>query len=269
MKPILSVRDLQKVYPDGTKAIKGMSFDIMSDERVAIIGRSGAGKSTLLRCLNQLIPATSGEVTFLDQSVTRASGGAVRRIRRQIGIIFQQFHLVDRVSVIDNVLHGRLGYMNALQGAFGLYSSVDRKRAEALLERVGLGDKANQRADALSGGQQQRVAIARACMQNPKLMLADEPIASLDPVTAITIMDMLTQLTTEQNIPLIVNLHQVDVAKTYATRIIGVRAGEIVYDGTPDDLTEEMLNWIYQGEVTQLHASKPVLNKESHKVVLV
>ncbi len=247
--PILTVDSLNKVYPNGTEALKHISFTVHPGEFVAVIGPSGAGKSTLLRCINRLVTATSGTLTFKGLDVLRARSGDVRKLRREIGIIFQQFHLIDRVTVLRNVLHGRLGYMNTLSGTLGLFSKADREEAFRILERVGLGDKAYSRADELSGGQQQRVAIARALLQKPNLLLADEPIASLDPATSETIMQMLRTICDEDGIPCLVNLHQVEAAKAFATRIIGIYKGSKVFDGPPEELTDEMIRFIYHSKL--------------------
>lgn len=244
--PLLLVRGLKKTYADGTTALKGIDFAVHAGEIVAIIGPSGAGKSTLLRCINRLVEPTEGDIIFDNIHVTRASRRQVRRIRREIGMIFQSFNLVERVTVLSNVLHGRLGYMNPISGAFGWYSKKDEEEAIRILKRVGLQEQIYKRADELSGGQQQRVGIARALSQKPRLILADEPIASLDPVTSETVMRDLYTICKEDGITCLINLHQVDVAKKWASRIIGIHNGTIVFDGPPSELTAEQIDFIYR-----------------------
>lgn len=245
MGKLLQVKHLEKTYPDGTKALYDISFDLMQGEFAVIIGPSGAGKSTLLRSINQLIEPTSGTVLFKDQEVTAANRREIREIRREMAMIFQGFHLIKRVSVLKNVLHGRLGYMGSLRGAAGMFSKADVEAAWRLLERMGLEAHAHKRAGDLSGGQQQRVAIARALAQQPSLILADEPIASLDPATSETIMNYLYKICHEDGITCLVNLHQVDIAKAYASRIIGIQAGKMTFDGTPEHLTKQNIHNIY------------------------
>lgn len=242
---LLEVEKLIKSYPDGTTALHGIDFTVEPGEFVAVIGASGAGKSTLLRCINRLIVPSGGAVRFQGLNVTAAGGRQVRKLRREVGMIFQQFHLIPRVSVLTNVLHGRLGYAGLL-GAFGFYEKQDKKLAAQLLDRVGLTDQMYKRADELSGGQQQRVGIARALAQRPKLILADEPIASLDPVNSESIMHYLFTICREEGIACLCNLHQVDVARTYATRIIGISRGRKVFDGLPGELTDEAVRAIYR-----------------------
>ncbi|MBZ4653812.1 MAG: phnC [Peptococcaceae bacterium] len=245
MKPILSVKDVKKIYGNGTYALRGVSFDIYEGEFVAIIGSSGSGKSTLLRCINQLIKPTQGSIVFKGTAVEKVNKCELRKIRREIGMIFQHYNLIDRLTVIQNVLHGRLGYMSDFHGIFDLYSKEDRWNAYRILERVGLEKEIHKRADQLSGGQKQRVGIARALAQNPSLMLADEPIASLDPVTSGAVMDYLYRICREDKISAIVSLHQVDFALKYATRIIGIKHGLIVFDGKPKELTDSIIDQIY------------------------
>lgn len=245
MEPVLKVNKLKKEYSNGTKALNGIDFTLHKGEFVVIIGPSGAGKSTLLRSLNRLVEPTEGEILFKGKNIAQIKGKELRSVRREIGIIFQSFNLVNRVSVLRNVLHGRLGYMPSWKGALGLYSKKDIQTALEILQKVGLHDKAYNRADELSGGQKQRVAIARALIQKPQIMLADEPIASLDPKTAEAVMSYLQKNCIEERIPCVVNLHQVDIAKRYATRIIAVRQGEIVFDGKPNELTDAIIRYIY------------------------
>lgn len=241
----LETRDLTKVYPDGTKALKEISLTFKEGELVSIIGPSGAGKSTFLRSINHLNPPTSGEVIFMDKNITAAKGKKLRLIRRQIGMIFQGFNLINRSNTIRNVLHGRLGYMSALRGGFGRFSKADVMEAFRILERVGMAEHAFKRADELSGGQQQRVGIARAIAQKPSLILADEPIASLDPASSENVMKYLKKISEEDGITTIVNLHQVDFARQFADRIVGIKAGEVVFDGKPDKLSRSIIEQIY------------------------
>ncbi|QHT62936.1 phosphonate ABC transporter ATP-binding protein [Paenibacillus lycopersici] len=247
MAAILQIDKLSKQYADGTAALHDVTFSLEPGEFVAVIGPSGAGKSTLLRCINRLVEPTEGSVLFDDIHSDKANRRQVQQLRRQVGMIFQGYNLVERVSVLHNVLHGRLGYMDPIRGALGLFSNHDKQEAKALLVRLGLEQQIYKRADELSGGQQQRVGIARALCQKPKLMLADEPIASLDPLTSKVIMDYLYRICREDGIACMVNLHQVDVAKSYATRIIGMHKGKIVFNGRPDELTDEAIAHIYGG----------------------
>ena len=245
---MLRVENLTKVFEDGTVALKDVSFDVNEGEFLAIIGLSGSGKSTLLRCINRLIEPTAGRVTWDGKDITAARGKDLRRIRRQIGMIFQQFNLVKRSTVMTNVLSGRLGYANSWLSLAHRFSSADRKRAINALERVGIAEKAGNRADQLSGGQQQRVAIARALMQEPKLMLADEPVASLDPVLSHSIMQYLELLNRQDGITVLCSLHFLDLVHRYATRVVGLKAGEVVFDGPPQELTHERFKEVYGEE---------------------
>ncbi|MGP4040098.1 phosphonate ABC transporter ATP-binding protein [Gracilibacillus sp. D59] len=242
---LLEVNNVKKSYNDGTMALKGIDFKVEEGEFIVVIGPSGAGKSTLLRCVNRLVEASEGNIIFKGEDITSANRRKLKKIRREIGMIFQSFHLIERSSVLNNVLHGRLGYMSDLRGMFYLFSSEEKKAAYTLLDRVGLKDQVYKRADELSGGQQQRVGIARALAQNPSLMLADEPIASLDPISSEMIMNYLYTICREEKITCLCNLHQVDVAKKYATRIIGINSGKKVFEGTPDELTDEEIDRIY------------------------
>ncbi|MEC5423872.1 phosphonate ABC transporter ATP-binding protein [Virgibacillus sp. C22-A2] len=250
----LETRNLKKVYPDGTEALKNITLTFNKGELVSIIGPSGAGKSTFLRSINRLNQSSSGEVIFQNEQITNVKGKKLLLVRRQIGMIFQDFNLIKRSTTVRNVLHGRLGYMSSLKGAFGKFSEEDVKEALAILRRVGLEDHAFKRADELSGGQQQRVGIARAIAQKPALILADEPIASLDPSSSSNVMNYLKNISEEDGITTIVNLHQVDVAKRFASRIIGIKAGEVVFDGKPNELNEQRINEIYdqRGLVNEL-----------------
>lgn len=245
MKPILKFDKVSKYYPNGVHALNQVSLEVMEGEFVSVIGPSGSGKSTLLRAINRLIPISGGTVWLDGQAVSELHGKKLREQRRKVGMIFQNYNLVYSLSVLQNVLHGRLGYMNGWKGVFGIYSEPDKRKALDLLKELGLEQFSYNRASDLSGGQKQRVGIARAIMQNPKLLLCDEPIASLDPSSAKTIMELLHDMTQKRNIACIVNLHQLDVALKYSTRIIGLSKGEIVFDGTPDQLTDEMIEKIY------------------------
>ena len=245
MEPILKFENVSKDYPNGVHALKNVSFEVSEGEFISVIGPSGSGKSTLLRAINHLIPISGGTVWLDGQAVSAQKGRNLRRQRRKVGMIFQNYNLVYSLSVMQNVLHGRLGYMSGFKGIFGLYSEEDKQEALNLLKELGLEQFGYNRASDLSGGQKQRVGIARAVMQNPKLLLCDEPIASLDPSSAKTIMDLLKQMTQKRNIACIVNLHQLDVALKYSTRIIGLSKVEIVFDGTPECLDDATIETIY------------------------
>lgn len=245
MGTVLKFDNVTKYYSNGIHALKNASFEVNEGEFISIIGPSGSGKSTILRSINKLIPITDGEITLDGVSVNKQKGKNLRHLRRNIGMIFQNYNLVYSLSVFQNVLHGCLGYMEGLKGIFGIYSETDKKRALELLEELGISQYAYNRASDLSGGQKQRVGIARAIMQEPKVLLCDEPIASLDPSSAKTIMDLLKGMSQKRNIACIVNLHQLDVALKYSTRIIGLSKGEIVFDGTPAELTDEAIERIY------------------------
>lgn len=252
MKELLSIKNLTKSYDKVHFALKGVSLDVYEGEFVVIIGPSGSGKSTLLRCINQLVRQSSGTITFRGNKVEGSSKTKIKKIRREIGMIFQHYNLIDRLTVIQNVLHGRLGYMNDFRGLFDLYSREDRWNAFKILERVGLADQIHKRADQLSGGQKQRVGISRALAQKPALMLADEPIASLDPVASANVMNYLYGLCHEENIAGLVSLHQVDFALKHATRIIGLKEGLIIYDGKPEGLTQTIIDSIYENEKKEI-----------------
>jgi phosphonate transport system ATP-binding protein len=239
----VELRGLSKRYPNGLLALEPLDLNIEAGSFVAVIGSSGAGKSTLIRLINGLESATSGSVT-VDGIPLRA--GTLRRIRSRVGMVFQQFNLVGRLSVVTNVLTGRLAQRSTLGSLFHVFRREDLEIAHAALARVGLVDKAWERADRLSGGQQQRVGAARALAQQPRLILADEPVASLDPVTAIEIMDLLQDINRRDGITLVVSLHQVDLVRRYAGRVLGLNTGRLVYDGPTGGLTEAVLRDIYQ-----------------------
>ncbi len=244
----IQVENLVKEYTPGKPVLQDISFEVTGNTSVAIIGPSGTGKSTLIRCVNKLIPPTSGNVYVSGENITRLSGKELRMARRKIGMVFQEFNLVERLSVMENILSGRLGYVSPLRAWLRKYPQEDINRAYGLLESVGLIDFAQQRADSLSGGQRQRVGIARAIMQEPHVLLADEPTSSLDPKTSVEIMELLVSLSEQQEIPLLINIHDVDLAKRYTSRVIGLSKGGIVYDGAPADLTNDHLKEIYGGE---------------------
>jgi phosphonate transport system ATP-binding protein len=233
---MLEVQNLTKVYPDGTVALKDVSFTVEPGEFLIIIGLSGSGKSTLLRCINRLIDPTEGRILWDGVDVTAAEGEDLRHIRRQIGMVFQQFNLVKRSSVLTNVLAGRLGYTPTGSSLVHRFSAADRELAEKALKRVGIEDQARKPARELSGGQQQRVGIARALMQQPRMILADEPVASLDPVLAHSILGHLEQLNREDRITILCSLHYLDLVQRYASRVIGLRAGRLVWRGTDEDI---------------------------------
>ncbi|MBM6813472.1 phosphonate ABC transporter ATP-binding protein [Olsenella uli] len=251
---LLVVTGLGKAYQTrngdkGQRALRDVDFTAEPGELITVIGPSGAGKSTFLRCINRLIEPTDGTVTFCGQDITHLSRGQLRPVHRQIAMIFQNYNLVYRLTAIQNVLHGRLGYKNVLAGSLGLYTEEEKIHAFELLDEVGLGEFAYRRADQLSGGQKQRVGIARALMQEPKIMLCDEPIASLDPKSSRMVMEQLRRLSRSHGITCIVNLHQVDFALEFSDRIVGLRAGEKVFDGSPAECTPDVIRGIYEGDV--------------------
>jgi len=248
MTTLLSIQNLKKRYDGGTVALDGIDLEVKAKEFIAVIGPSGAGKSTLLRCINRLIEPTEGSIAFLGQRVDQANAKELRQVRSRIGMIFQHYNLVNRLSVLENVLHGRLGYMSSLAGMLNRYSEADKKEAIALLHKVGLENEVYKRADELSGGQKQRVGVCRALAQQPQLILADEPIASLDPKSSRVVMDAIYRNCTEQGIACLVNLHQVETAKQYATRIVGIKNGKVVFDGPPQALTDYHTSLIYEGK---------------------
>jgi phosphonate transport system ATP-binding protein len=247
-RPTLNIQDLTKQYTRGQPVLQGVSLALDSEGITAIIGPSGAGKSTLLRCINRLVEPTSGRVIFRGTDVVALHGRELREYRRRIGMVFQEFNLVERLSVIENLLSGRLGYLPPWRAWLRRFPEEDVQRAFELLEQLGLGEFAAKRADALSGGQRQRVGIGRALMQEPELLLADEPTSSLDPKTSVEIMETMASLARERHIPVIVNMHDVNLATRFADRMIGMTDGRIVFDGPPSALTTEVLAAIYGGE---------------------
>jgi phosphonate transport system ATP-binding protein len=249
---MLRVEHLTKVYANGTVALKDVSFQVEDGEFLAVIGLSGSGKSTLLRCINRLIEPTSGKIIWNDMDITAAPTSELRNIRRQIGMVFQQFNLVKRSSVLTNVLSGRLGYVSPYQSMLNYFSPDDHQRAMENLERLGLADKAHVRADSLSGGQQQRVGIARALMQEPKLVLADEPVASLDPVLAHSILKHLEWMNKELKITVLCSLHFLDLVHRYATRAIALKDGQLVFQGLPNEIDDAQFKAIYGQEAERV-----------------
>jgi len=252
---MFEVKNLTKIYDDGTVALRDVSFEVADGEFLVIIGLSGSGKSTLLRCINRLIDPTEGQIIWDGVDVTAAEPTQLREIRRQIGMIFQHFNLVRRSNVITNVLAGRLGYVNPWSSLLHSFPAQDREMAMQALKRVGIVEQAHKRADELSGGQQQRVGIARALMQQPRMILADEPVASLDPVLAHSILGHLEQLNQEEKITVLCSLHYLDLVQRYATRVIGLRGGQIVYRGSREDIrrmTDEEFKEIYGEEAVRV-----------------
>ncbi|MFQ3549332.1 MAG: phosphonate ABC transporter ATP-binding protein [Armatimonadota bacterium] len=247
----LSIKGLTKIYPNGTHALKGIDLEVPKGQFVAVIGLSGSGKSTLLRCINRLIQPTQGQIILDGDDIVSASSKEIRRIRRKIGMVFQHFNLVHRSSVLTNVLTGKLGYASSLPSLFHWFPPNFVDEARQNLDRVGLLEKESQRADQLSGGQQQRVGIARALMQKPDLILADEPVASLDPATAHTVLDYLEKMN-DEGMTILCNLHFLSLARRYADRVIALKAGEIVFDGTPQEIDDKRFKSIYGQEAVQV-----------------
>jgi phosphonate transport system ATP-binding protein len=245
---MLKLKNLSKTYKTGDTALSDVTLEIYKGQLVGLIGPSGAGKSTLIRCINRLVEPTSGEVWLGDVDLAQLGRTELRHQRRRIGMIFQEYALVERLTVMENVLSGRLGYVPFWRSWLRRFEAEDIRRAYELLDRVGLLQHADKRADALSGGQRQRVGIARALMQTPDLLLVDEPTASLDPKTSRQIMRLLTEICAERGLPAIVNIHDVPLAQSFMERIVGLRAGEVVFDGPPTDLSEDALTEIYGAE---------------------
>jgi phosphonate transport system ATP-binding protein len=256
---MLEIRNLTKVYDDGTVALRDLNFSVETGEFLVIIGLSGSGKSTLLRCINRLIEPTEGSILWDGTDITKADPARLRVIRRRIGMIFQHFNLVRRSNVITNVLAGRLGYTSPLSSVLYRFSARDREMAMRALTRVGIADQAYKRADELSGGQQQRVGIARALMQQPGMILADEPVASLDPVLAHTILGYLERMNQEEGMTVLCSLHYLDLVQRYASRVIGLRDGRIVYRGSREEIrrmTDEEFKEIYGEEALRVSAGR-------------
>lgn len=241
---MIELKDVDKIYPNGFKALSGVNLTINDGEFVSIIGLSGAGKSTLVRCINRLNDVQHGQILIDGVDIASLKGRALREERRNIGMIFQSFNLVKRLSVYKNVLAGRVGYHSTFETIFGIYSKEEKLLALRSLEKFGILDKAYVKASQLSGGQQQRVALARALTQEPRIVLADEPVASLDPATTIAVMNDFTRIN-RMGITIVANMHHVDLAKKYSTRIIGIKAGQIVFDGKPEEVTDEVTMRVY------------------------
>jgi phosphonate transport system ATP-binding protein len=249
---LLELKNVTKNYGKETAALTDVSFSVEAGEFVAVIGPSGAGKSTVLRCINRMIEANSGEIIFDGMVTAQLQKKELRRLRTRIGMIFQHYNLVERLTVLENVLHGRLGYKSTLAGILGWYSAEEKRKALQIIKILGLSDQVYKRCDQLSGGQKQRVGIARALIQDPKVILCDEPIASLDPSASKIIMDHLRDICREMKIAVVINLHQVEVALKYADRIIGINKGRVVYDGPALSLTPQKIYDIYGSEAGDL-----------------
>jgi len=250
----MALLEIDHVFKDyrGVPALNDVNLSVKRGEFVAVIGRSGAGKSTLLRCVNRLIEPSKGKIKVEGMNVVGLGRRRLRTLRTRVGMIFQHYNLVPRLTVIENVLHGRLGFKSTWAGVLGLYSDAEKRRAVEILAQLGLEEFVHRRCDQLSGGQKQRVGIARALIQDPTLLLCDEPIASLDPGSAKIIMDHLRRIADEQGITVLINLHQVDVAVKYADRIVGIRAGQVEYDGSPKKLNKKTVSKIYGSEAEDL-----------------
>ena len=245
---MIEFKDVSKIYPNCVKGLDNINLKIDQGEFVAIIGLSGAGKSTLIRTINRMIDITSGKLTVNGKEVNNLKGKELRKFRRKIGMIFQSFNLVTRTSVIKNVLTAKVPDIPFVRSAFSIFTKDEKLQALEALDKVGIVEKAFIRADQLSGGQQQRVALARTLAQNPEIILADEPVAALDPITARRVMEDFRKINKEMNISILINIHHVELALNYADRIIGIRDGKIVYDGKAEDVTEEILDDIYKGK---------------------
>lgn len=244
---MLNITSLVKRYGNGEPVLKDLDLMIEGESVVSIIGSSGAGKSTLLRCINRLVEPTSGSIELNGNELTKLKGRQLRAARRKIGMVFQGFNLVDRLTVMENVQSGRLGYISTWAAVTRRYPKEDIRRAFELMERVGIAHYANKRADELSGGERQRVGVVRALMQNPEILLADEPTASLDPKTSEQIMELLRKLAGELKLPVLINIHNVNEAKIYTDRIVGMRYGRIIFDDKPNALGKEAMDKIYSG----------------------
>ena len=249
MAPILQIRDLRASYSTGREILKGISFDVSADDFFAIIGPSGAGKSTLIRCVNRLVEPTGGEILFNGANLLKLGPSELRRTRRSIGMIFQEFNLIERLSVIDNVLTGRLGYTGTMRSVLRMFPRDDVHEALRLLARVGLAEHMDKRADQLSGGQRQRVGIARALIQQPKMLLIDEPTSSLDPKIAREVMAMIRELAREFSVPVLCNIHDVNLALEFCSRVIGLQDGVKKFEGPPSEIDKHVLSEIYAMEV--------------------
>ncbi|MDO4912519.1 MAG: phosphonate ABC transporter ATP-binding protein [Lactobacillus sp.] len=246
--PIIQLKNVTKVYPNGTVGLKDINLTINKGEFVVVVGLSGSGKSTLLRSINRLHDITSGEILIHGDSITKAKGKGLRKLRRDIGMIFQNFNLVKRSSVLRNVLTGRVAYYPTWKSTFNLFSKADKLKAYEALTKVNMAQKVYARADELSGGQQQRVAIARVLTQDPKIILADEPTASLDPKTSRRVLADIKSLNQELGMTVIANLHSVELAKEFGDRVIGIREGQVVYDGKISETSQSVFDNIYEGK---------------------
>lgn len=255
-QPLIQLINVNKTYPNGVQGLKDLNITIGKGEFVIVIGLSGAGKSTMLRSINRLNEITSGDILIDGESITKAKGKSLRMIRRNIGMIFQSFNLVKRTSVLRNVLTGRVAYHPTINMMLGIFPKKDKELAYEALKRVNLAEKVYTRADELSGGQQQRVSIARALAQEPKIILADEPVASLDPVTTEKVMDDLLRINRDLGITVLVNLHSIELARKYGERIIGLRGGELVFDGPTSEATDSKLRAIYGEAILEEEESK-------------
>ena len=244
---MLKITNLEKRYGKNEPVLKGLDLTVDGSSVVSIVGASGAGKSTLLRCINRLVEPTSGQIQLNGLDLVDLRGAALRRARRKIGMVFQGFNLIDRLTVMENVLSGRLGYVSLYRAITRKYPQSDIDRAFHLMERVGIDHYANKRADQLSGGERQRVAVVRALMQEPEILLADEPTASLDPKTSQQIMSLLQALASEMDLPVLINIHNVTQARMYTDRIVGMRHGQMIFDGGPKDFNQDALDAIYGG----------------------
>lgn len=249
---ILEVRNLNKYYDNGVQALKNVSFEVKEGEFLVVIGLSGSGKSTLLRCINRLIEPTSGDILFHGRNLTTMPMSGLRQERRKIGMVFQHFNLVKRKSVLANVLSGKLGQFSTFASLLGLFPDKERQEAAERLRVVGLEGKEKNRADELSGGQQQRVAIARTLMQNPELLLADEPVASLDPATSHSVMQYLRMANQDLGKTIVCNLHFLSLVREYGTRVIALKAGELVFEGSPEEIDEDWFRKIYGEEAVEV-----------------
>jgi phosphonate transport system ATP-binding protein len=252
---ILTVHNLVKTFPNGVRALRGLNFDVNPGEFLVIIGLSGSGKSTLLRCLNRIHDPSSGEVLFKGEDIAKVQGHDIRSLRQRVAMIFQQFNLIHRHSVLSNVLMGSLSRTSTLRSLLGIFPQEEVDRAHYLLKLVGIEDKAHVRAGHLSGGQQQRVAIARALMQKPDVLLADEPVASLDPATCHVVMDYLEKINRELGITVICNLHFLSLVRRYATRVIALSEGQIVFQGPPSEIDEAWFKRIYGERAEEVHVN--------------
>ena len=252
MQALVETQHLGHTYPNGFRALRDINLKVYPGEFLVVIGLSGSGKSTMLRCLNRLIEPNEGKVVFTGEEVTHVKDDALRKHRAQIGMVFQQFNLIGRHSVIDNVLYGALGSTPVARSIMGNYTTEQRARAADALKIVGIEEKQNVRADSLSGGQQQRVAIARALMQRPKMLLADEPLASLDPATSHSVMSYLERVNKELGTTVVCNLHFLSLVRRYATRVVALKAGEMVFDGQPTDITDAWFKQIYGDDAVEV-----------------